>query len=61
MARKRGGASYPCPECETPTEVVLTKSLRTVTARWRKCPKCSHEFLTQELEPPKEYNARKKR
>jgi hypothetical protein len=52
--RKRGGASIPCPQCDTPSSVQVTRRSDTESApqvtRWRKCKKrsCAHEFRTTE-------------
>lgn len=54
-AKKRGGASYPCPVCETPTQVRTTRLKPEGVVRNRECTKrsCGHIFDTMEVLPPK--------
>jgi transcriptional regulator NrdR family protein len=49
IKRPRGGASIPCPRCNTPTRVLQTRrNPDTTVRRERNCPKCNFIFNTNE-------------
>lgn len=45
--RPRGGASVPCPLCQSNSNVALTRRDGTKVARWRNCTN-GHAFQTTE-------------
>lgn len=53
--KKRGGASHPCPECGSPTQVRTTRLREEGVVRNRQCTKrtCGHIFETTEAIPRK--------
>ena len=48
--RSRGGATTPCPECDGPSEVLVTRRKGQKIVRNRKCKSrsCGHRFTTEE-------------
>ena len=47
-ARVRGGATHPCPECESVTRVLRTTKVGNTVERHRQCQHCHHEYHTTE-------------
>jgi transcriptional regulator NrdR family protein len=47
--RKRGGASMPCPKCNSVTRVVQTRRDEDEIWRDRECHKGHHRFWTREV------------
>lgn len=48
LKRVRGGASVPCPRCDSPTHVVITRRVEGKVTRKRECTHCGHKFSTVE-------------
>ena len=46
--RKRGGASVPCPECDSNSRVTLTRREGLKVIRHRLCSRHDHSFSTVE-------------
>lgn len=48
--KKRGGATVPCPQCDSPTEVLVTRRDGNRVTRSRQCKssRCRHKFSTEE-------------
>ena len=46
--RPRGGASYPCPHCDSVSHVVLTRRRDGRVFRRRQCLECEEVFDTME-------------
>lgn len=46
--KPRGGASYPCPRCGSPTQVRTTRLREEGVVRNRECGSCGEIFDTRE-------------
>lgn len=45
-----GRASHPCSRCGEPTLARVTRLVEGRVVRWRECPSCGYQLLTEELE-----------
>jgi predicted RNA-binding Zn-ribbon protein involved in translation (DUF1610 family) len=52
--RPRGGATYLCPKCGSPTRVERTRRVGRVIVRTRSCPQCAAHAITHEAPAPAE-------